>query len=126
MSPMVAASLAWDLADNTGGRFRLGLGSQVRAHIERRYGAEFDPPVGRMRDYIQAVKATLAAFRGDTDLAHDGPNYKLSPLPDQWRPLSHGHGDIKVDVSAVGPAMARWLARWPMASMSIRCTRFTT
>ena len=127
MSPMVAASLAWDLADNTGGRFRLGLGSQVRAHIERRYGAEFDPPVGRMRDYIQAVKATLAAFRGDTDLAHDGPKLQtFAPLPDQWRPLSHGHGDIKVDVSAVGPAMARWLARWPMASMSIRCTRSTT
>ena len=107
MSPMVAASLAWELADNTGGRFRLGLGSQVRAHVERRYGAEFDPPVGRMRDYIQAVKATLAAFRGDADLAHDGPHYKLSLLPDQWRPLSHGHGDIKVDVSAVGPAMCK-------------------
>ena len=45
MSPMVAASLAWELADNTQGQFRLGLGSQVRAHIERRYGMEFDPPV---------------------------------------------------------------------------------
>ena len=104
---MVAASLAWELADNTGGRFRLGLGSQVRAHVERRYGAEFDPPVGRMRDYVRAVKAALAAFRGDADLAHDGPYYNLSLLPDQWRPLSHGHGDIKVDVSAVGPAMTK-------------------
>ena len=38
VSPMIAASIAWELAGNTGGRFRLGLGSQVKAHIERRYG----------------------------------------------------------------------------------------
>jgi probable F420-dependent oxidoreductase len=107
MSPMVASSLAWELADNTEGRFRLGLGSQVRAHIERRYGAEFDQPVDRMHDYLLAVKAALAAFRGDADLQHQGRYYNLSLLPDQWRPLSHGHGDIKVDVSAVGPAMTK-------------------
>ena len=44
ISPMVAASIAWEIAGNTGGRFRLGLGSQVKAHIERRYGMPFDPP----------------------------------------------------------------------------------
>ena len=44
VSPMIAASIAWELAGNTGGRFRLGLGSQVKAHIERRYGMPFDPP----------------------------------------------------------------------------------
>jgi probable F420-dependent oxidoreductase len=105
VSPMIAASLAWELAANTGGRFRLGLGSQVKAHVERRYGVEFDPPGPRMRDYILAVKASLAAFRGDEKLAHTGPYYQLSLLPDQWRPLMHGHGNIKVDVSAVGPWM---------------------
>ena len=52
VSPMVAASIAWELAGNTGGRFRLGLGSQVKAHIERRYGVAFDPPGPRMRDYV--------------------------------------------------------------------------
>ena len=51
-TPMVSAALAWELAENTGGRFRLGLGSQVKAHIERRYGGEFDPPGPRMRDYV--------------------------------------------------------------------------
>lgn len=107
MSPMVTASLAWELADNTGGQFRLGLGSQVKAHIERRYGVEFDPPGPRMRDYLRAVQATLAAFRGDEKLDHDGPYYKLSLLPDQWRPPMHDHGDIKVDVSAVGPWMTK-------------------
>jgi probable F420-dependent oxidoreductase len=105
ISPMVAASIAWELAANTGGRFRLGLGSQVKAHVERRYGVEFDPPGPRMRDYITAVKASLAAFRGDAKLAHAGPYYQLSLLPDQWRPPVQPHGNIKVDVSAVGPWM---------------------
>ena len=105
VSPMIAASIAWELAGNTRGRFRLGLGSQVKAHIERRYGMDFDPPGPRMRDYVLAVKDSLAAFRGERKLAHDGPYYKLSLLPDQWRPPMHEHGDIKVDVSAVGPWM---------------------
>lgn len=105
ISPMIAASIAWELAGNTAGRFRLGLGSQVRAHVERRYGVPFDPPGPRMKDYVLAVKAALAAFRGDRTLAHDGPYYRLSLLPDQWRPPQHEHGDVKVDISAVGPWM---------------------
>src|SRR3546814_17472023 len=75
---MASAGLAWELAENTQGRFRLGLGSQVKAHVERRYGAEFSPPGPRMRDYLEAVKACLRAFRGDEPLAHDGPYYKRS------------------------------------------------
>ncbi|MEZ5219178.1 MAG: LLM class flavin-dependent oxidoreductase, partial [Ilumatobacteraceae bacterium] len=51
-SPMMSAQIAWELAQNTGGRFRLGLGSQVRSHVTRRYGAEFEPPAPRMRDYV--------------------------------------------------------------------------
>ncbi|MBA3655245.1 MAG: TIGR03617 family F420-dependent LLM class oxidoreductase [Actinobacteria bacterium] len=106
-SPMVAAGLAWDLADNTGGRYRLGLGSQVKAHVERRYASAFDPPGPRLRDYVEAVKACFRAFRGEEKLAHDGPYYKLSLLPPAWTPRPHDYGDIKIDVSAVGPWMCR-------------------
>lgn len=106
-SPMVAAGLAWELAENTQGRFRLGLGSQVKAHVERRYGTEFDPPGPRLRDYVEAVQACFRAFRGDGPLQHDGPFYKLSLLPAAWAPRRHDHGDIKVDISAVGPWMCR-------------------
>lgn len=106
-SPMVTASLAWELAANTSGRFRLGLGSQVRAHVERRYGVDFDPPGPRMADYVQAVRACLGAFRGDTPLRHEGPYYRLTLLPDMWRPPPHEHGDIRIDISAVGPWMTR-------------------
>lgn len=104
-SPMVTAATAWELAHNTQGRFRLGLGSQVRAHIVRRYGAEFDPPGPRLRDYVEAVRACFAAFRGDAPLDHDGPYYRLSLLPAAWAPPRHPLGDVKVDVSAVGPWM---------------------
>ena len=106
-SPMVSAAVAWEVAENTQGRFRLGLGSQVRAHIERRYGSEFDKPGPRMKDYVAAVKACLRAFRGEEKLSHDGPFYQLSLLPGQWAPRKHDYGDIKVDISAVGPYMVR-------------------
>jgi probable F420-dependent oxidoreductase len=104
-SPMVTAGLAWELAENTEGRFRLGLGSQVRAHVERRYSAEFDPPGPRMRDYLLAVRACLNAFAGRERLDHHGPYYELTLLPGQWAPRRHEHDDIKIDVSAVGPWM---------------------
>ncbi len=106
-SPMLAAGMAWELAENTHGRFRLGLGSQVKAHIERRYGVAFEPPGPRLRDYVQAVRACFRAFRGDEPLAYSGPYYKLSLLPAMWAPRKHAFGDIAVDVSAVGPWMCR-------------------
>ncbi|MEZ5408862.1 MAG: TIGR03617 family F420-dependent LLM class oxidoreductase [Acidimicrobiales bacterium] len=106
-SPMVSAAIAWELAENTGGRYRLGLGSQVKAHIERRYGMPFDPPGPRLKDYVEAVQACFRAFRGEEKLNHQGPYYQLSLLPDAWRPRSHDHGDIKIDISAVGPYMTR-------------------
>lgn len=107
MSPMVAASLAWELAGNTGGRFRLGLGSQVKAHIERRFGMPYDPPGPRLKDYVLAVKDVLAAFRRDAPLRHEGGFYSMTLLPEAWTPARHDHGDIKIDISAVGPYMTR-------------------
>jgi len=106
-SPMVTAQLAWELAENTQGRFRLGLGSQVRAHIKRRYGMPFDPPGPRLRDYVQAVKACFSAFRGEGPLQHRGPYYDLSLLPAQWAPRRHRYEDVKVDVAAVNGWMCQ-------------------
>ena len=106
-SPMISAEIAWELAQNTKGKFRLGLGSQVKAHIQRRYASTFDKPAPQMKDYVQAVKACLRAFRREGPLQHDGPYYKLSLLTEQWTPPRHEHEDIKVDISAVGPIMVR-------------------
>ena len=106
-SPMVSAEIAWELAQNTGGKFRLGLGSQVKAHIERRYAGTFDKPAPQMKDYVLAVKACLKAFRREAPLQHDGRYYRLNLLPEQWTPPRHDHEDVKVDISAVGPIMVR-------------------
>ncbi len=106
-SPMVSAEIAWELAQNTRGKFRLGLGSQVKAHITRRYSSPWDKPAPQMKDYVLAVKACLRAFRREGPLQHDGPYYKMNLLPEQWTPPRHDHEDVKVDISAVGPFMLR-------------------
>lgn len=106
-SPMISAQLAWELAANTGGRFRLGLGSQVKGHVVRRYSAPFDKPAPQMRDYVAALQACLRAFRGEEKLNHEGPYYNLSYLPAAWTPPRHDYEDVKVDISAVGPHMCR-------------------
>ncbi len=105
-SPTVTAATAWELQDATGGRFRLGLGTQVRAHIERRYGVDFDPPGPRLREYVQAVKAVFASFRGE-GLAFDGDFHELSLMPQMWSPGPIDFPDPPVDIAAVGPWMVQ-------------------
>ena len=106
-SPMMSAQIAWELAANTKGRFRLGLGSQVKAHVTRRYASVFDRPAPQMKDYLQAVRACLRAFCREGPLQHEGPYYNLSLLPEQWTPARHDYEDVKLDISAVGPYMTK-------------------
>jgi probable F420-dependent oxidoreductase len=106
-SPMITAQTAWELAEASDGRFRLGLGTQVRAHIERRYGTAFDPPGPRMRDYVDAVRACFAAFRGTAALEHHGPYYDLTLLPDMWTPGPMTAPNPPIDLAAVNPWMLR-------------------
>lgn len=105
-SPMISAQVAWELAENTQGRFRLGLGSQVKTHVERRYSAQFDKPVAQMRDYLSAVRACWAAFRGEETLSYAGPYYQLDYLPRQWAPPRHDFEHLSLDIASVGPLMS--------------------
>lgn len=105
-SPFVTAATAWELQEATGGRFRLGLGTQVRTHVMRRYSAAFDHPGPRLRDYVRAVKACFAAFRTGR-LDHHGPFYDLDFLTPQWSPGPIDAPDPKVDIAAVNPWMLR-------------------
>ena len=109
-SPMVTAATAWELAEASGGRFRLGLGAQVRAHIERRYGSEFDHPGPRLREYVLAVKQIFESFRNGAPLAVQGEFYNLSLLPPTWAPGAIECEDPPVDVAAVNPWMLRMAA----------------
>ena len=106
-SPMVTAQIAWELQEASRGRFRLGLGTQVRAHITRRYGVEFDPPGPRMRDYISALQAIFRAFRGEERLDHHGPYYDLTLLNPMWSPGDIDYPTPAIDCAAVGPYMLK-------------------
>ena len=105
-SPFVTAACAWELQEGTGGRFRLGVGTQVRTHVVRRYGATFESPGPRLRDYVRAVKACFAAFRSGK-LDHHGDFYDLDFITPQWSAGPIDAPDPKVDVAAVNPWMLR-------------------
>lgn len=106
-SPMVTAEAAWELAEATGGRFVLGLGTQVKGHVERRYSSEFAPPGPRMREYVLSLKAIFRAFRGVEPLRFDGEFYTFSLLPAMWSPGPIDVDDPPVYVAAVNPWMCR-------------------
>jgi len=104
-SPMITAKVAWELAEASQGRFTLGLGTQIKAHIERRYSAEYVPPGPRMRDYVRALRAIFAAFRGGP-LEYHGEYYDFSLLPAQWSPGPIAVDDPPIFVAAVLPWMS--------------------
>jgi probable F420-dependent oxidoreductase len=106
-SPMVTAGIAWELAAATNGRFVLGLGSQVKSHIERRFSAEFSPPGPRMKEYVESVKAIFRAYRGEEKLNYEGKYYNFSLLPGAWSPGPIDVPDPPVYISAVLPYMSR-------------------
>jgi len=100
-SPMLTAQAAWMLAEATDGRFVVGLGTQVRAHIERRFSAAFAHPGPRLREYIGAMRAIYAAFRGDAKLDFAGEFYSFSLLTPMWSPGPMAHPDPPIYVAGV-------------------------
>ncbi|MFC7505636.1 TIGR03617 family F420-dependent LLM class oxidoreductase [Nocardioides sp. GCM10030258] len=106
-SPMHLAHLAHDLQTLSRGGFRLGLGSQVKAHVERRYGATWDRPVAQMRDRVQAVKAVLDAWQSGTRLDFTGEYTHLDLMPPMFNPGPNPYGVPPVLLGALGPAMTR-------------------
>ena len=85
-SPTLTAYAAWDLAKLSGGRFQLGLGTQIRQNIEDRYGSTWSEPLARMRDYVGALAALYEAFRTGAPVDHPGPHYRLTRLQPYFNP----------------------------------------
>ncbi len=112
-SPMVMAQIAWDLQRFSGGRFRLGIGSQVKANNERRYSTPWTGPPGpRMREYILCLRAIFKTFQnGAKPTFFTGQHYQFTMLQPAFNPYYH-HGPmerphIPIYVAAVNPYMAR-------------------
>jgi probable F420-dependent oxidoreductase len=106
-SPMTVAYSAWDLQALTGGRFHLGLGSQVKAHIERRFSMPWSHPAARMREYILALRAIWASWQNGAKLDFDGEFYRHTLMTPMFSPGPLPSGPPRVLLAAVGDAMTR-------------------
>jgi len=101
-SPMVVAQLAWDLQRFSGGRLLLGLGTQVRAHNERRYSTPWSAPGPRLREYVQCLRAIFDSFQNRTPPRFEGEHYRFTLLTHFFDPgpIPDG-GRVPIYVSAV-------------------------
>lgn len=107
-SPTTLAHTAWDLSQASGGRFILGLGTQVRAHIERRFGMSWpDSPVGKLRELIAAIRAVWQSWQNGERLSLRGEYFKLSLMTPFFNPGPIEHPDIPIYIAGVNTGLAR-------------------
>jgi len=106
-SPTATALTAWDLQALSKGRFVLGLGPQVKGHIERRFGMPWASPLPRMRDYILALRAVWSSWQNRVPLNFHSEHYNLSLMVPLFDPGPIEHPDIPIQLAAVNPGMCR-------------------
>ncbi|WP_210413869.1 TIGR03617 family F420-dependent LLM class oxidoreductase [Protaetiibacter larvae] len=104
-NPMTVAETANDLQLVSGGRFVLGLGSQVKAHIERRFSMPWSAPAARMREFVSAVRAIWAAWATGERLAFEGEHYRHSLMTPFFSPGPNPYGAPPIWLAAVGERM---------------------
>jgi probable F420-dependent oxidoreductase len=106
-TPMAVAQVGWDLAGSTGGRFVVGLGSQVRAHNERRFSVAWSPPAPRMREYVQVLRAIWRCWKEGDKPAYEGQHYRFTLMTPNFAPEPIDVAPPAVMIAAVGPAMLK-------------------
>jgi probable F420-dependent oxidoreductase len=104
-TPMTTASTAYDLAQYSQGRFILGLGSQIKPHIERRFSMPWSHPVARMREYVLAMKAIWSTWQDGTKLSFEGDFYTHTLMTPFFTPAAHVWGPPPVYLAGVGSSM---------------------
>lgn len=106
-SPMVTAQVAWDLAALSAGRFTLGLGTQVKAHVTRRFSTDWTSPGPRLRDYVLALRAIWDCFQTGGPLSFESEHYRFSLMTPFFTPGPIEHPTIPVAIAGVGPYLSR-------------------
>jgi probable F420-dependent oxidoreductase len=104
-NPMTLANIGWDLQAYSGGRFLLGLGSQIKPHITKRFSMPWSRPAARMRELILAMRAVWASWNDRTKLEFRGEFYTHTLMTPFFDPGPNPHGDPKVFLAAVGERM---------------------
>ena len=105
-TPFSMAVAAWDLQAESRGRLLLGLGTQVRSHVERRFSAEFDHPAARIVDYIDCLRAIWTTFQTGVRPRYEGRFYRFTLINDFFNPGPIDHPDIPIYLAGVNPRMA--------------------
>ncbi|WP_150303692.1 TIGR03617 family F420-dependent LLM class oxidoreductase [Pseudomonas saliphila] len=106
-SPMNVALACWDLQGMSGGRFELGLGTQIKQNIEERYSARWLPPAAGMREYLGALQAIFHSFRTGERLNFVGEHYQFTRLQPFFNPGPIEAPDVPLMLGAVGPMMLK-------------------
>ena len=106
-SPMVTANACWDLQIASRGRVVLGLGPQVRPHNEKRFSVPWTPPVPRMREYVQALRAIWTCWEKGEKLDYRGQHYTFTLMPPYFVPASQHLRMVPITLAAVGPHSLR-------------------
>lgn len=106
-SPTTLAYTSWDLAQLSGGRFVLGLGTQVKAHITRRFGMPWDPPAPKLREVIAAIREVWAAWSERRPLDFRGRYFSLSLMTPFFTPPGPPPSGLRIEIAGVGARMCR-------------------
>ena len=106
-APYVAANVSWDLARYSGGRFVLGLGTQVKGHNERRFSVPWGPPGPRLRDYIRCIRAIWDCWQHGARPDFEGEYYRYTLTNPDFDPGPIEHPDVQIVISAVNPYNSR-------------------
>ncbi len=104
---MITAMMSWDLQTISQGRFILGLGTQVKGHIERRYSVAWAPPVPRLREYILALRAIWDCWQHGTRLNVRGTHYTFSVMVPLFDPGPIAQPDVPIHIAAINKHMCQ-------------------
>ena len=106
-SPMATAYDAWSIQSLSKGRFQLGLGSQIKAHLKRRFSTEVLPPVARMREYIASLRAIWDCWQNGTKLDYQGEYYQFSLMIPYYDPGPIERPNIPIYLAAINKKMCQ-------------------